>query len=262
MDSTKVDVALTVSAILRYGTTIHAARKVITATGDGHREANYAEVGARTAQLAHALRRIGVTGDQRVATFMWNNQEHLEAYFAVPSMGAVLHTLNIRLPAEQLVYIADQAQDKVIVVDASLASALAPVLAGLPEVHTVVAVGDGDIGALVRSGKTVIGYEDFIAGEPTTFAWPELDEKTAAAMCYTSGTTGDPKGVVYSHRSMYRHSMASCSPNGLTVADGDRVLPIVPMFHANAWGLPYTAVMAGADLVLPDRFLQAPTSST
>jgi fatty-acyl-CoA synthase len=258
MDSTMQDAPLTVTAILRYGTTVHARRKVITATAGGYREATYGDIGARAAQLANALRRLRVSGDQRVATFMWNNQEHLEAYLAVPSMGAVLHTLNIRLFADQLVYIANQAKDTVILVDLSLASLLAPVLNGLPEVHTVVAVGEGDLDALAATGKSVVRYEDMIAEESTDFAWPDIDERSAAAMCYTSGTTGHPKGVVYSHRSVYLHSMAACSANGLTVADGDRVLPIVPMFHANAWGLPYTALMAGADLLMPDRFLHAP----
>ncbi len=258
MDSTMGDVPLTVTAILRHGTTVHARRKVITATTDGYRETTYGEIGARTAQLANALRRLGVDGDQRVATFMWNNQEHLEAYLAVPSMGAVLHTLNIRLPEDQLLYIADEAEDSVILADLSVASQLAPVLNGLPGVHTVVAVGAGELDVLLDTGKTVVRYEELIDDQPTTFAWPDLDERTAAAMCYTSGTTGHPKGVVYSHRSVYLHTMAVGSANGLTVADGDRVLPIVPMFHANAWGLPYAALTAGADLLMPDRYLHAP----
>ncbi|WP_232078932.1 fatty acid--CoA ligase [Mycobacterium florentinum] len=258
MDSTMQDLPLTVAAILHHGTTVHARRKVTTATADGYREASYGGVGARSARLANALRGLGISGDQRVATFMWNNQEHLEAYLAVPSMGAVPHTLNIRLPPDQLIHIATQARDEVILLDLSLAPTFAPVVAGLRDVHSIVAVGDGDLDVLVGTGKTVLRYESLLADQPATFAWPDLAENTAAAMCYTSGTTGDPKGVVYSHRSTYLHSMAACSANGLAVADGDRLLPIVPMFHANAWGLPYAALMAGADLLLPDRFLQAP----
>lgn len=257
MRSTMQDFPLTVTSILRHGTQIHGDRLVLTATADGYCSTTYREFGGRVAQLANALRGIGVTGDQRVATFLWNNQEHLEAYFAVPSMGAVLHTLNIRLPEDQLVYIANQAEDQVILADLSLASLLADVLPQLPSVHTIVAVGEGDIDVLVASGKTVVRYDDLIEGESTDYAWPDLDEKSAAAMCYTSGTTGNPKGVVYSHRSTYLHSTASCTANGLTVGEGDRILPVVPMFHANAWGLPYAALMAGADLLLPDRFLQA-----
>jgi fatty-acyl-CoA synthase len=201
------------------------------------------------------LRRIGITGDQRVATFMWNNYEHLAAYLAVPAMGAVLHTLNIRLFPEQIVYVANEAEDQVVLVDVSLTNVLAPILADLTTVHTVIAVGDGDIAALEESGKTVLRYADVIAGEAAEFDWPEIDENSAAAMCYTSGTTGNPKGVVYSHRSSYLHTMATCTVNGIGIGASDCVLPIVPMFHANAWGLPYGALMAGADLVLPDKHL-------
>ncbi|MBV9513884.1 MAG: long-chain fatty acid--CoA ligase [Mycobacteriaceae bacterium] len=255
MDSTMQDFPLTITGILRHGTGWHANRKVITATGDGCREATYGTIGERVAQLAHGLRKLSITGDERVATFMWNNQEHLEAYLAVPAMGAVLHTLNIRLPADQLAFIAEQAEDRVVLADLSLAPLLAAVLPTMSTVHTVVAVGHGDLDALSSSGKTVVRYDDLLADESTVYDWPELAEKSAAAMCYTSGTTGNPKGVVYSHRSTYLHSMAVCNALGMT--DGDRVLPIVPMFHANAWGNPYAAVMAGAELLMPDRHLQA-----
>src|ERR1700756_32061 len=141
VDSTMQDFPLTVTGMLRHGTGCHADRKVITATGDGYREASYGAIGERVAQLAHGLRSLGITGDERVATLMWNKQEHLEAYLAIPSMGAVLHTLNIRLPAEQLVFIAEQAEDRVILVDLSLAPLFAAVLPQMPSVHTVVAVG-------------------------------------------------------------------------------------------------------------------------
>jgi acyl-CoA synthetase (AMP-forming)/AMP-acid ligase II len=258
MDSTMQDFPLTVTGILRHGVTWKSERKVITATPDGYREISFGELGARVARLAHGLRGLGVDGDQRVATFMWNNQEHLEAYFAVPCMGAVLHTLNIRLSAEQIAFIVNQAEDRVVLVDMSLAPLFAEVLPQLDSVHTVIAVGPGDLNQLTDSGKTVVQYDELLDGQPIEFDWPELDEKSAAAMCYTSGTTGNPKGVVYSHRSSYLHSMAVCSADAIGLVDGDRVLPIVPMFHANAWGQPYAAMMAGADLLLPDRYLQAP----
>src|SRR5271169_795946 len=248
---------LTITAILRHASTVHGARKVTTATGTGYRDCSYAELGRHAAQLANALRRVGVAGDQRVATFMWNNAEHLAAYMAIPSMGAVLHTLNIRLFPEQIVYVANEAEDQVVLVDLSLAKLLAPILADLDTVHTVIAVGEGDTATLDESGKTVLRYADVIAGESIEFDWPDIDENSAAAMCYTSGTTGNPKGVVYSHRSSYLHTMATCTGNGLGVSSSDCVLPIVPMFHANAWGLPYAALMAGADLVLPDCHLDA-----
>ena len=258
MDSTMQDFPLTVTGILRHGVGWKSERKVITATADGYREISFGELGARVARLAHGLRDLGVVSGQRVATFMWNNQEHLEAYFAAPCMGAVLHTLNIRLAGEQIAFIANQAEDRVVLVDMSLASLLSEVLPQLNSVQTVIAVGAGDLDALMDSGKTVIRYDDLLDGQSIEFDWPDLDEKSAAAMCYTSGTTGNPKGVVYSHRSSYLHSMAVCAADAVGLVDGDRVLPIVPMFHANAWGQPYAAMMAGADLLLPDRFLQAP----
>ncbi len=257
MDSTMQNFPLTITSILRHASGVHGARTVTTATGNGYRELSYADLGRQAAALANVLRRVGVSGDQRVATFMWNNTEHLTAYMAVPAMGAVLHTLNIRLFPEQIVFVANEAEDQVVLVDVSLAGLLAPVLADLDTVHTVIAVGDGDVAALEESGKTVLRYGDALADESTEFDWPDIDENSAAAMCYTSGTTGNPKGVVYSHRSSYLHTMATCTSNGIGVGASDRVLPIVPMFHANAWGLPYAAMMAGADLVLPDRHLDA-----
>jgi fatty-acyl-CoA synthase len=257
MDSTMQDFPLTITAIMRHGCGVHGARTVTTATGDGYRHTTYRELGQQAAQLANALRGLGITGDERVATFMWNNAEHLAIYLAVPSMGAVLHTLNIRLFPEQIAYVANEAEDRVVLVDASLIKLLAPVLPNLETVHTVIVVGDGDAAALQESGKTVLSYAELIDGEPTEFDWPDIDENSAAAMCYTSGTTGNPKGVVYSHRSSFLHTMGTCTTNGIGVGSSDRVLPIVPMFHANGWGLPYAAVMAGADLVLPDCHLDA-----
>jgi fatty-acyl-CoA synthase len=257
MYSTMQSFPLTITAILRHASGVHGARRVTTATGSGYRHSSYAELGQQAAQLANALRRVGVSGDQRVATFMWNNTEHLAAYLAVPAMGAVLHTLNIRLFPEQIVYVANEAEDQVVLVDVSLAKLLAPILADLDTVHTLIAAGEGDVAALAESGKTVLRYADVVAGESTEFDWPDIDENSAAAMCYTSGTTGNPKGVVYSHRSTYLHTMATCTNNGIGIGSSDCVLPIVPMFHANGWGLPYAALMAGADLVLPDRHLDA-----
>lgn len=245
---------LTITAILRHACGVNGDRTVTTACGEGrYRTINYRELGGQAAQLAHGLRRLGIDGDQRVGTFMWNNTEHLAAYLAVPAMGAVLHTLNIRLSAEQIAYIANEAADQVVIADASVVPLLAPVLPLLETVHTVVMVGEGDVEAL--TGVTVVRWDDLLAGQPEEFDWPEIDENSAAAMCYTSGTTGNPKGVVYSHRSSYLHALNTCTANALDVSCGDTVLPIVPMFHANAWGLPYAALMAGANVVMPDRFM-------
>jgi fatty-acyl-CoA synthase len=258
MRSTMQDRPLTIAAIMRHAATVNGDRAVTTATGEGgYRTMSYRELGDRAARLANALRGLGVTGDERVGTFMWNNAEHLAAYLAVPSMGAVLHTLNIRLSPEQIAFIANEAEDKVIIADVSLVAQLAPVLPLLDTVHTVIVVGDGDLDPLDSPHMKVLRYADVIDGERPVFDWPEIDETSAAAMCYTSGTTGNPKGVVYSHRSSYLHSMNACTANASGIGYSDSVLPIVPMFHANAWGLPYAALMAGADLVLPDRFMDA-----
>ena len=252
MLSTMQDFPLTISAILRYATSVHGDRIVSTATGGGaYREASYTEIGKRAARLANALRRLGVEGDERVATFMWNNQEHLEAYVAIPAMGAVLHTLNIRLFPEQIEFVAYEAEDRVVIVDSCLAGLLAPVIRALETVHTVIVVGDEDASALDVPGKQFLRYEELLAAESDEFDWPVLDENSAAAMCYTSGTTGHPKGVVYSHRSSYLHSTAVCSANGLGLGYSDKALPIVPMFHANAWGLPFACAAVGAKMVMP-----------
>ncbi len=259
MRSTMMDVPLTVTAIMRYGTTAYAGREVVTCTQDGTRRQTYGETGRRVARLANALRRLGVDGDQRVATLLWNNSEHLEAYLAVPSMGAVLHTLNLRLDPAQLGYIANHATDDVVICDGTLVPLLAQVLPHTETIRHILVTGpDGGAAAeqLAGPGREVHSYEELLAAEPDSFGWPELDERSAAAMCYTSGTTGLPKGVVYSHRSTYLHSMGTCLGNSLAMSERDRVLPVVPMFHANAWGLAYAAVMSGADLVMPDRFLQ------
>ena len=258
MLSTMQDFPLTVTSIMRYATTVFGTGEVGTYTGDGVRHTTYAELGERAARLAGALRELGIDADQRVATFMWNSNEHLEAYLAIPSMGAVLHTLNVRLFPEQLLYIAEHAEDQIVIVDATLVPLLAPLLPQMKTVKHVIVVGDADLGPLAGSGKDLHSYEDLLAAAPAVYDWPEdIDERQAAAMCYTSGTTGNPKGVVYSHRTMYLHSLAVCTGNALGLSSADKVLPIVPMFHANAWGLPYAALMAGASLVMPGRFLQA-----
>ena len=187
---------------------------------------------------------------------MWNSQEHMEAYLAIPSMGAVLHTLNIRLFPEQLAYVINHGEDRVVLVDDSLVPLLAKVAAELTTVECFVVVGDGDASAL-GSDRPVLRYSELLAAESPEFAWPEIDERQAAAMCYTSGTTGNPKGVAYSHRSAFLHSFAADRQRARTCRERDRILMIVPMFHANAWGIPYAAFLCGASLVMPGKFLQA-----
>lgn len=258
MLSTMQDVPLTVTRILVHGARIHGESQITTWTGEGepHRR-SFREAGERANQLAHALRDdLGVTGDERVATLMWNNAEHVEAYYAIPSMGAVLHTLNLRLPAEQLVFIVKHAADRVVIVNGSLLPLLAPLLPHLSTVEHVVVSGPGDRSLLDGASVRVHEYEELLAGKPTAYDWPELDERQAAAMCYTSGTTGDPKGVVYSHRSIYLHSMQVNMAQSMGLTDQDTTLVVVPQFHVNAWGLPHATFMSGVNMLMPDRFLQ------
>jgi fatty-acyl-CoA synthase len=257
MQSTMQDFPLTLGFLLRHGLANFGTSKVVTCTGEGSREVTFREIGEQAAQLANALTELGIRDGDRVATFQWNNAEHLVGYLAIPAMGAVLHTLNVRLFPEQVVYVANHAEDRVIIVDGSVVPLLAKALPEMKTVEHVLVLGD-DGAALAGMGPTIWSYQDAVGSEPTTFEWrTDLDEHSAAAMCYTSGTTGNPKGVVYSHRSVYLHSMAACMGSAFGVRDQDRVLPVVPMFHANAWGLAYAAWMAGADLIMPDRFLQA-----
>jgi fatty-acyl-CoA synthase len=257
MRSTMMDFPLTLRHIFDHGRALYADSEVVTSEAGGARRIEFMTLANRAEQLAAALRRLGVEPGDRVATFAWNNQEHQEAYFAIPCMGAVMHTLNIRLSADQLRYIIGHAEDSVIIADASLASVLGPVLtSGGDEVNTVrhlIVFGDGDRSALPAH----LDYEELLAAERPGYPWPEIDEHAAAAMCYTSGTTGLPKGVVYSHRSTFLHSLGMCSGEALGLTQYDRLLPVVPMFHANAWGMPYAAWLVGADLLLPNRFTQA-----
>ena len=254
MLSTMQDFPLTITHIFRHGRSVFGESEVVTFEGESCRRASFSQVAERADRLASALQRLGIRDGDRVGTFAWNTQEHLEAYLAVPSMGAVLHTLNLRLFPEQLTYITNHAEDRVVLVDATLIPLLAKVAPELKTVEQFVIMGEGDASPL---GSNVLSYEELLAAESGDgYAYPDIDERSAAAMCYTSGTTGNPKGVVYSHRSTVLHSMAAGSGTTFGLTERDRILPIVPMFHANAWGLPYAGWMAGSDFVMPARFLQ------
>ncbi len=250
MRSTMQPYQLTVTSLMARGARLFAGSEVITWRGGEARHTGYAQVAERAAQLANALAAMGVKPGDRVATLAWNNQEHLEAYLAVPCMGAVLHTLNLRLTPQQLAHIVNDAADRVIIVDGSLVPLLSAIRAHLPTVEHVIVVGDGDTSKLGEH----VGYDEVIAAQSATYNWPEIDESSAAAMCYTTGTTGDPKGVVYSHRAIWLHCFGVWG--AFRLDEAERLLMVVPMFHVNAWGIPYVAWMLGCTLLLPDRFLQ------
>lgn len=258
--STMQDFPLNISQLVRHGRTVHADSEIITYHGPDAdlQTMTFAEVADRSDQLAAALAGLGIGVGDRVGTFMWNNQRHMEAYLAIPSMGAVLHTLNIRLFPEQLSYVANHAEDKVIIVDASLAPLLARVRDELTTVEHIIVCdgGDADERSALGLGET-LDYEEVISAHDVGYDYPVVDELAAAAMCYTSGTTGNPKGVAYSQRSTYLHTIAVQTMQGMQVGEDDRILMIVPQFHANAWGMPYAAWATGCDLVMPQQFLQA-----
>jgi acyl-CoA synthetase (AMP-forming)/AMP-acid ligase II len=247
------DHPLTLQLVLERARGMNGDAEVVTLTDDGTTRATYAEVGERVDRLCRGLQELGVGEGDRVATFAWNSQRHLEAYLAAPCMGAVLHTLNIRLFPEQLVYVVNHAQDKVILVDGSLVDALAQHVEQFETVEHYVVMGEGDLSKLPNA----ISYEELLERQEPGFDYPEIDDRAAAGLCYTSGTTGNPKGVLYSHRSNILHAMGQCLVDAIGTSRADRILPVVPMFHANAWGLPYAACMAGASLIMPSRFLQA-----
>ncbi|TQC39193.1 fatty acid--CoA ligase, partial [Rhodococcus sp. WS4] len=255
MHSTMQDVDLLVSDLFLHGLRTHPDSSVLHYQGGRVQRTSFREFGTTVSALAAGLRRLGVHTDDVVATLCWNSPAHLAAYFAVPGMGAVLHTLNLRLHDDQIVFIANHAADKVVLVDADLVPQLQRLIDRLPTVEHVVVAGEAEADLIVPAGVQVHHFGDVLAPD-AGFCWPILSERSAAALCYTTGTTGDPKGVAYSHRSIYLHSLQISTGSAFGFSDADRVLPIVPMFHANAWGWPHAAWTSGADIILNDRYLQ------
>jgi len=245
------DYPLTLTAIIERAERLSGGRKLVYRRPDGGIDhATMGQCTERARRLGTALAELGVRKGDRVATLLWNQPEHLELYFGVPSMGAVIHTINPRLHPDELAFIVSDAEDRAIVIDESLLEVFEKFRSGAELEHVIVVSRSGSV------PDGMIEYESLIEGaEP--MSWPTLDERGASSMCYTSGTTGRPKGVLYSHRALVLHSLVAALPDQLGVCARDTILPVVPMFHVNAWGLPYTSAFAGAGLVLPGPRLDA-----
>tara|TARA_R110002110_G_scaffold205066_1_gene416632 strand:- start:21272 stop:22936 length:1665 start_codon:yes stop_codon:yes gene_type:complete len=252
MQATMMHSPMTVQTIMQHGAAVFPDSRVGVFDGESVAHTPYREVAENAARLAATLAELGVAPGDRVGTFSWNNLAHLEAYLAIPSMGAVMHTVNIRLAPEQIAYVINHAADKVIILDASLRDIFAPVVPLLKTVEKVLLVGR----AQLLPDIDCLDYRSRLAQHNTDYAWPELDETTAAAVCYTSGTTGNPKGVVYSHRTTFIHSLASRATDTFGVSERDTILLLPSMFHANAWGLPYSGWLSGSDFVMPGPHVQ------
>src|SRR5438105_5658873 len=253
------DYDLTLQHVLWRIEKLFRRKEVVTKREQGVHRISYGDLVPRINQLAGALKRLGVKPGDRVATLAWNNWRHLELYYAIPCMGAVLHTLNLRLFPKDLEFVIKDADDTILFVDRTLVPILNQLAGKLPSVKQIVLMTDGEPAPENQLGK-MLDYEALLKAESPEFAWPVLEERNAAAMCYTSGTTGNPKGVVYSHRSQFIHTMGVLQGDNLALQENDSMLPVVPMFHANSWGLPYAAGMAGSKVVFGGRFSADPKS--
>jgi len=251
------DWPLLVHKIIDHAALYSGDREVVTRSVEGPiRRTDYATIAKRARKVAHALERLGVALGDRIATMAWNTDRHLEAWYGIAGIGAIYHTLNPRLFPEQLVYIANHAEDKVLFFDATFAKLVEDIAPRLPTVELFVCLTDAaNLHSIVAKGganiPNLVAYEEFIAGADESFAWKEFDEHTACGLCYTSGTTGNPKGVLYSHRSNVLHALVAGQADAMALRGADVILPVVPMFHANAWAIAFSAPMVGAKLVMP-----------
>ncbi len=246
-----MDRPLLISALLEHGAAQHGAQEIVSRETHGplHRS-SYAEVARRAQRLANALKALGLAPGHAVASIAWNNHRHLEAYFGVSGSGMVMHTCNPRLHPQQLIYILNHAEDRVVLFDSTFAPIVQAIAPQCPLVKAWVCLSDAAHTPAIESVQ-VLSYEDLIAPHSDQFDWPEFDERTGAVLCYTSGTTGNPKGVLYSHRAIVLNATTACLPDVLSLSAREAALPVVPMFHINAWCIPYAAMVVGAKLVLP-----------
>ena len=246
---------LLMSKIIDRGAKVAPNEEIVTATENGVRRQTYKETRDRAHQLAHALSEAGIAVGDRVGTFMWNGSRHLEAYQACAGMGAVLHTLNIRLSEKDLEYIINHAEDQIIIVDADILPLLEKLEGKMPTVRQVVIATEEGFEGWSTQLPNAVDYEDFIKDKPTHYEWPDIDENSPLGLCYTSGTTGNPKGVEYEHRSQYLHTLACSMTDSMALSATDSVCGIVPMFHAMGWGIPWVGLMLGCKQVMPHRFM-------
>ena len=254
MQGQMMDYQLTLTPLLERARRLFPRKEIVTKAGPSLERYTYEQMSERVGRLANALEKLGIQRGDRVATFAWNNSRHLETYFAVPCMGAVLHPINLRLPGDQIAYIINHAEDQILLLDPSLLPAIEKLAPHLKTIKHYIVMGDK-----VPEGTTlspVSAYEDLLKNASPEYPWPNLDENEAAAMCYTSGTTGNPKGVVYSHRAIYLHSLGLSMTDSFGISERDTFMPVVPMFHVLAWCLPFATVMLGSKLVFPGPHLQ------
>ena len=257
MNGLMMNYQLTLQSILQRVNQLFGQKEIVSRMDWGIHRYTYADFYQRCGQLAHGLEKLGVQRGDRIGTFAWNSYRHLELYFGVPCYGAVCHTLNLRLHPSQLEYIINHADDRVIFADSNLIHLLEPVADKLPNVTHFVIMGEPGQPLPDTTLPNVVNYEELLADQPESYDWPELDENEAAAMCYTSGTTGNPKGALYTHRSIYLHTLSECTTANFGIRESDAVLPLVPMFHVLSWGMPYASTMMGAKQVYPTRFMTA-----
>jgi acyl-CoA synthetase (AMP-forming)/AMP-acid ligase II len=249
-----------ISGILEHGASQFGDQEIVSRETHGplHRY-SYADAANRARQLANALHQMGLRIGSAVGSIAWNNYRHLESYYAVSGSGMVMHTCNPRLHPQQLIYVINHADDEVVLFDATFAPLVKGIAAHCPKVRAWVCLADAANTPAIDGVANVLSYEDLIAPHSHTFDWPELDEQSGAALCYTSGTTGNPKGVLYSHRAIVMNATAACLPDVLGLSTQETILPVVPMFHINAWCIPYAALVAGTKLVLPGPKLDGPS---
>lgn len=257
MPATMMHMPMTVQMILRHGASVFADSVVAELNGETVINTAYADVARNAMRLANLLRELKVQTGERVGTFAWNTREHQEAYLAIPSMGAIMHTVNARLSTEQIAWVINHAEDRVLLVDARLLGVLAPALPLLTSVEHLLVWGIPDETPVLPAGMHQHEYSGAVASQSDQISWPHLDENAAAAVCYTSGTTGNPKGVVYSHKTTYLHAIASRATDTFGICEADRLLLVPPMFHANSWGMPYSGWFSGSDLIMPGPHLKA-----